>query len=148
MSNIFKKIRLSEGLTVRQMADVMGVSEALYRMYESGARNPKELALSKFYDHFRLWPTNETNTTTQSKPYQPKPIDHSFSEVQENVETYQSIIDQLKSEIGNLKQQLLDERERVITAQEKAMEVVLRVTDPVSKGKPSPLERKKHTTHK
>ena len=34
--SIYKQTRLKHELSVREMAEIMGVSQALYRMYESG----------------------------------------------------------------------------------------------------------------
>ena len=46
--NTYKQKRIDNNLSVREMAEIMGVSENVYRMYEAGTRNPKDLALSRF----------------------------------------------------------------------------------------------------
>ena len=37
-----RRIRKERGLTLKQLGDAVGVSEAYIRAYESGRRNPKQ----------------------------------------------------------------------------------------------------------
>ena len=71
--SIYKEVRICNELTVREMAEIMGVSQALYRMYESGDRNPKEIALRRFYLRFPD-ATKETYATIAPTPLQPQAV--------------------------------------------------------------------------
>ena len=43
-----RRIRTEKGLTQKQVADSMGVTESLVRAYESGRRNPKTQTVARF----------------------------------------------------------------------------------------------------
>lgn len=42
-----RRIRKERGLTIKQLGDMVGVSESYIRAYESGRRNPKESSLKR-----------------------------------------------------------------------------------------------------
>lgn len=47
-----KKARLESGLTQKQVADSLGVSQAQYARWESGGRNPKDDTISQLAEIF------------------------------------------------------------------------------------------------
>ena len=42
-----RRIRKERGLTIKQLGDMVGVSESYIRAYEYGRRNPKESSLKR-----------------------------------------------------------------------------------------------------
>lgn len=49
-----KKARIEKGIKVKEMADIIGVSERAYRNYESGDRDVGTLALKKICSHLKI----------------------------------------------------------------------------------------------
>ena len=45
-----RRIRKARGLTIRELGDLIGVSESYVRAYETGRRNPKESSLQIIAD--------------------------------------------------------------------------------------------------
>ena len=52
--NIFKRLRLSCGLTQVEMAEKLGISRSTIGMYETGAREPDFETLEKIADFFNV----------------------------------------------------------------------------------------------
>lgn len=61
-----RRIRISKGLTQKELADILGVSEANIRAYEKGRRNPKPSSLKKFADALGVNPEVLSNSEFDS----------------------------------------------------------------------------------
>lgn len=50
ITELLKTLRVKRGYTMKQVAELCGMHEQVYRNYENGARNPGVPALCKFAD--------------------------------------------------------------------------------------------------
>lgn len=50
ITELLKTLRVKKGYTMKQVAELCGMHEQVYRNYENGARNPGVPALCKFAD--------------------------------------------------------------------------------------------------
>lgn len=50
ITELLKELRAKKGYTMKQVAELCGMNEQVYRNYENGSRNPGVPALCKFAD--------------------------------------------------------------------------------------------------
>lgn len=52
--NVLKQLRQEKGITQKEIAEILGISQAAYSLYEKGQREPKYEMLEKIADFFNV----------------------------------------------------------------------------------------------